>query len=271
MRYIAFILVLAIILVGVDIQQWQETAAARLTVISELVSSYFSNEVTPPEDTSIRRDTTLAEDVEEIADELPDVARVIQKLKPPIKVRKGRVTKVIDGDTIEFKEEEGRYKVRLTEIDAPESDQPWGKEAERALANKIHRKNVEIHDEGIDRYGRLLGRIYFEGRDISQELVEEGHAWVYREYMSDPFLLKDELSARQADLGLWQLGRPVPPWDWRQGQRKASFDFMNPTCWTQKTCGQMESCKEARFYLEECGLTRLDGDGDGVPCESLCR
>ena len=34
--------------------------------------------------------------------------------------------------------------------------------------------------------------------------------------------------------------------------------------------GQMASCQEARFYLEECGLTRLDSDGDGVPCETVC-
>jgi endonuclease YncB( thermonuclease family) len=271
MRNIAFVLVLAVILFGVDIPQWQETATARFSVISESVSVYFTNEFTPPEDTSIRRDTSLAEDVQAITDELPDITRLIQDLKPAIKIRKGKVTQVIDGDTIEFKEEQGRYKVRLTEIDAPESDQPWGQAAKNALTGKIHRKDIEIHDEGIDRYGRLLGRIYFEDRDISQELVAEGHAWVYREYMSDPFLLKDELAARQANLGLWQLGSAVPPWDWRQGQRTASSDFMNPTCWTRKTCSQMESCQEARFYLEECGITRLDGDWDGVPCESVCR
>ena len=33
----------------------------------------------------------------------------------------------------------------------------------------------------------------------------------------------------------------------------------------------MASFEEARFYLEECGFARLDRDGDGVPCESLCR
>jgi hypothetical protein len=33
----------------------------------------------------------------------------------------------------------------------------------------------------------------------------------------------------------------------------------------------MASCEEARFYLTQCGLTRLDNDKDGVPCESLCR
>jgi hypothetical protein len=33
----------------------------------------------------------------------------------------------------------------------------------------------------------------------------------------------------------------------------------------------MTSCAEARFHLEQCGLADLDGDGDGVPCASLCR
>lgn len=42
-------------------------------------------------------------------------------------------------------------------------------------------------------------------------------------------------------------------------------------CGTKSTCGQMASCAEARAYLTTCGLTRLDGDGDGIPCETLCR
>jgi transposase len=29
-------------------------------------------------------------------------------------------------------------------------------------------------------------------------------------------------------------------------------------------------CMEARFYLAQCGLSRLDGDRDGIPCESIC-
>ncbi|MBZ9648449.1 excalibur calcium-binding domain-containing protein [Sphingobium sp. 3R8] len=32
----------------------------------------------------------------------------------------------------------------------------------------------------------------------------------------------------------------------------------------------MSSCEEAYHYLNECGVGRLDGDGDGVPCESIC-
>ncbi|WP_092998188.1 excalibur calcium-binding domain-containing protein [Thiohalomonas denitrificans] len=33
----------------------------------------------------------------------------------------------------------------------------------------------------------------------------------------------------------------------------------------------MANCVEARFYLEQCGRDRLDGDEDGVPCEAICR
>jgi hypothetical protein len=33
----------------------------------------------------------------------------------------------------------------------------------------------------------------------------------------------------------------------------------------------MSSCDEAYFHFESCGLSRLDGDSDGVPCETLCR
>jgi hypothetical protein len=46
---------------------------------------------------------------------------------------------------------------------------------------------------------------------------------------------------------------------------KAAF-----SCDGRHLCRQMRSCAEARFFLEVCGVSRLDGDGDGVPCESIC-
>jgi uncharacterized protein (TIGR03437 family) len=41
-------------------------------------------------------------------------------------------------------------------------------------------------------------------------------------------------------------------------------------CGSKTLCGQMESCAEAKYYLNVCKVNRLDGDGDGVPCESIC-
>jgi hypothetical protein len=43
------------------------------------------------------------------------------------------------------------------------------------------------------------------------------------------------------------------------------------TCGTKTKCGQMTSCEEAKFYLNQCGIGSLDGNKDGVPCEKLCR
>lgn len=33
-------------------------------------------------------------------------------------------------------------------------------------------------------------------------------------------------------------------------------------------CSQMTSCDEAKFFLKNCPGTQMDGDGDGIPCES---
>jgi len=43
-----------------------------------------------------------------------------------------------------------------------------------------------------------------------------------------------------------------------------------PVCASKTTCGEMVNCTEAMYYLNTCGLTRLDGDSDGTPCEALC-
>ncbi|OYU34833.1 excalibur calcium-binding domain-containing protein [Novosphingobium sp. PASSN1] len=42
------------------------------------------------------------------------------------------------------------------------------------------------------------------------------------------------------------------------------------TCEGKRYCREMNSCAEANFYLNQCGVGRLDGDGDGIPCESIC-
>lgn len=42
-------------------------------------------------------------------------------------------------------------------------------------------------------------------------------------------------------------------------------------CGSKTICGQMDNCAEAKHYLNDCGMPKLDRDGDGIPCESLCR
>jgi len=42
-------------------------------------------------------------------------------------------------------------------------------------------------------------------------------------------------------------------------------------CGNKHKCSEMKSCKEAYFYLKNCGITKLDRDKDGIPCENLCK
>jgi phosphatidylserine/phosphatidylglycerophosphate/cardiolipin synthase-like enzyme len=42
-------------------------------------------------------------------------------------------------------------------------------------------------------------------------------------------------------------------------------------CGSKTKCSQMTSCEEARFYLNRCSVRSLDRDGNGVPCEALCK
>lgn len=42
---------------------------------------------------------------------------------------------------------------------------------------------------------------------------------------------------------------------------------LNVRCDGRKYCSQMTSCAEAKAFLRSCPGMKMDGDGDGVPCE----
>ena len=50
-----------------------------------------------------------------------------------------------------------------------------------------------------------------------------------------------------------------------------TYDYTGMKCGVKHKCSQMKSCKEAYFYLEVCGVTKLDRDKDGIPCERICK
>jgi phosphatidylserine/phosphatidylglycerophosphate/cardiolipin synthase-like enzyme len=54
----------------------------------------------------------------------------------------------------------------------------------------------------------------------------------------------------------------------RSRPQPGNADF---ACGNKTKCSQMISCEEARFYLTRCSVRSLDKDGNGVPCEALCK
>ncbi len=133
----------------------------------------------------------------------------------------GTAIKIIDGDTVSVQEINGNtHRIRLYGVDAPEKRQPYGLTAKLYLAIAISGKVVTVSAHGHDRYGRMIGEIIFEGKNINAELVLNGLAWHYRAYApKDRILAENETAARTAEIGLWSDPQPIPPWDYRKGKR----------------------------------------------------
>ena len=103
----------------------------------------------------------------------------------------------------------------------PERNQPYGREAGRALESLLKGKRIEVEVVEEDSYGRLVSVVYAEGRNINLAMVQGGHAWWYEFYAADkPELERAQREASSARLGLWGAAeKPVAPWDWRRRQR----------------------------------------------------
>jgi micrococcal nuclease len=145
------------------------------------------------------------------------------------RVVEGVVRAVYDGDTILLvTREDSRLKTRLYGIDAPETakpdrpGQPFGETAKKALLAKILWKKVSAEIVDIDQYQRAVAVIRYAGRDINREMVAEGMAWAYRQYLLAPYAsvyLDAENRARSQRAGLWRDANPLPPWEFRRELR----------------------------------------------------
>lgn len=201
----------------------------------------------------------------------------------------GKVVAVSDGDTIKVLDADNvLHKIRLTGIDAPEKAQPFGRASREHLAAMVAGRAVRVESAKTDRYGRLLGKVWVQPRDcpacgktlnVNHAQILAGMAWWYQYYASEQPLEDRERyksavnEARARKLGLWSEANPIPPWAWRRGERGTAENATprNFHCGAKRYCREMTSCAEARFYLQNCARSSLDGDNDGVPCESICR
>ena len=92
----------------------------------------------------------------------------------------GYCTRVLDGDTIEVIHNGRIERVRFSRIDAYENHTRKGKKATRWLKRKIEGQRVIVERHGVGRYGRTLGEVYFRGVNLNNELLDLGHAVIYK-------------------------------------------------------------------------------------------
>lgn len=227
-----------------------------------------------------------------VSQTLPDTT---QTLPDTTQILSGKVVSIADGDTITVLDKDNNeHKIRLSCIDAPEKGQDFGTRSKDELASIIAGAEVSVEYTERDQYGRILGYVNNGSTLSNLEQVKRGMAWVYREYCDKCEYYDAEVFARNNFLGIWSQPNPIPPWEWRRdenGSQTKDWTYLysdtcsistpkigNNTpdsgdgysCGSKRFCTEMGSCDEAMYYFQDCDLNTLDGDNDGVPCESLC-
>jgi micrococcal nuclease len=213
-----------------------------------------------------------------------------------------KVISVIDGDTIEVEVAGETYHLRYIGIDAPERQEPGGPEATEANRLLVDGQLVQLEKDvsDTDEYGRLLRYVYVGGIFVNARLVERGYARAVS-YSPDvrydgPFTeLQSE--AQAAGIGVWAEPTPLPPTPTLAPTATPTLVPATATppaptstpvppppptptagrAWNCNgnlyNCDDFSSCAEVMSYWYACpgDPSRLDGDHDGRPCESLCR
>lgn len=150
----------------------------------------------------------------------------------------GRVVRVVDGDTVVLlTPENSQVKIRLAGIDAPESHQPYGKQAREQLATLVAGQEVVAQTRKQDRYGRTIATLLVAGRDANLAMLQTGWAWHYRQYAHEQptaeasSYAQAEQVARAEHLGLWRDCAPIPPWEWRHHRASVTMKpAVTPSC-----------------------------------------
>jgi endonuclease YncB( thermonuclease family) len=136
---------------------------------------------------------------------------------------RGKAVRILDGDTFELLVNgNATYKVRLTDIDAPEKGQDFGQVSKQALSDLLKGNDLQVTYDKLDRNNRILGHVYQGNNYVNLEMVKQGMAWHYKKYSSDERFARAEYEARQKKRGLWILNAPIAPWEFRANRRKRS-------------------------------------------------
>ncbi len=203
-----------------------------------------------------------------------------------IEKSEAKITKVVDGDTVDVEINGKKDVVRLIGINAPETNECFGKEATDKAKEILNSKEVTLEPDSSqddrDKYHRLLRYVFLsDGTNFGETMTRDGFAKEYTykfPYKYQSIYKKAQQEAKDKKSGLWANGAcPNPtPTPSIKGQstfrpQQSAGGNQSFSCDCSKLCSQITSCDEAKFQLNNCGCTKRDSDGDGIPCESLCK
>ena len=131
------------------------------------------------------------------------------------------VMKVYSGDRIRVIDICGKqFDVRLCGVDAPEANQPFGKESIKWLQDKVQKKKF-VHledvkffkDESAEATVILHSRLSEDTENINQSMVAAGMAW---DVSTDDRYANEQRDAKKEHIGLWGHFPQIRPSEWRK-------------------------------------------------------
>ncbi len=198
------------------------------------------------------------------------------------------VVSIGDGDTLRVRQSGQVTTIRLACVDAPERAQsPWGQQSTSRLKQLLPPGTpVQVRTITRDRYGRTVAELYVGKQSINLQMVKDGQAVVYHQYLQGCAATKDQylqaqVQAKKQRIGFWNQKSPVMPWDYRRGKRSPQTPTKVvspvqtrslPSC-TNSDCNCSDFKTQAQAQQVLAAFPRdkfeLDGDNDEVACESL--
>lgn len=137
------------------------------------------------------------------------------------KILVGKVVGITDGDTFKMLVDDSvEYKIRLHGIDCPEKAQAFSQVAKKALSDMIFGQEIKVEYTKKDRYGRIIGKVYFGKLYVNEELIKQGMAWHFTKYDQNTEWQNLEQEARAQKIGLWADSDPMAPWLYRENKKK---------------------------------------------------
>jgi micrococcal nuclease len=119
----------------------------------------------------------------------------------------GVVQQCHDGDTCRVMIDRKIAKVRLAGVDTPEIKQKYGKEAQKFTEGILLGRVVDLKCDGTS-WDRITCTVFVDGRNINQELVQNGWAYDSAKF-SNGVYRQDEILARSKRKGIWAAGESL--------------------------------------------------------------
>jgi len=202
-------------------------------------------------------------------------------------VHDGYISRIVDGDTVHFKndsdnEADEALKIRMIGIDAPElhfpdgsgkmrAQNPWGQDATDFLQSLIPPQSaVRLQDLGRDKYKRVLGRLFYKGKDVNLKMVREGMAFPYiiceGKNCDEKYFEKEHVSeyfeackiARKEKKGIYDPNNPLAelPFEFRmrlskQDPSKIIGDFETRKLYPPAAYKKVDLCQRVFFLKME--------------------